>query len=270
MEPPGVWRMGLRRIRAGAGLLAISQVIQLVSTWLDPGPFEGAGSVAWQFVALGASIWLLVQPWRRRVMTFTVVVTTLWYALLALRIAYELVGPSNPNLGLEVVALVIGGVGLAMLPFAEVWAAARAAILRAAAGLTLLVGLNATIYGGAHLWGVMVTASTGVYRSYDFRLATLLLLGMTMVFAGELCLTAVRGLARGQRRAWDRATVGSLLLLLVTVPIVYVPVQGLLAAAQAWPAALNVIVLVAAWRRLEPLDAALAGHGRTSEIAPSG
>jgi hypothetical protein len=74
---------------------------------------------------------------------------------------------------------------------------------------------------------------------------------MTMVFAGVLCLTAVRGLARGQRRAWDRAMIGTLLLFVVTIPIVYVPVRGLLAAAQAWGAALNVIVLVGAWRRLE-------------------
>ena len=72
-----------------------------------------------------------------------------------------------------------------------------------------------------------------------------------MVFAGVLCLTAVRGLARGERRSWDRALSGTLLLLVATVPIVYVPVQGLLAAAQAWPAALNVIVLVGAWHRLE-------------------
>jgi len=46
--------------------------------------------------------------------------------------------------------------------------------------------------------------------------------------------------------------IGTLLLLVVTAPIVYVPVQCLLAAAQAWPAGLNIIVLVAAWRRLAP------------------
>jgi hypothetical protein len=249
LEAAGMTPVSLRRIRAGAGLLAISQVIQLFGFWLEPGPFEGAGSVAWQFVALGASIWLVVQPGRRRVRIFAVVLTTLGYALLALTIAF---GQSNPNVGLALTALVIGGVGLVMLAVAEAWAATLAAILAVAAGMTLYVGLASTIFGGAHLWGVMVTASRGAYPSYDFRLAALLLLGITMVFAGVLCLTAVRGLARGQRRAWDRAMIGSLLLLVATVPIVYVPVQGLLAAVQAWPAALNVIVLAAAWRRLEP------------------
>jgi hypothetical protein len=247
MAPSGFGRVR-RRVRAGAGLLAISTVIQLVSMWLRPGPFEGTGSVAWLLVALGASTWLLVQPWRRRLMIFDVVLTTLGFALVALTLAF---GQSNPNVGLTLVALLIGGLGLVLLSVAEAWAAVFAAILAVAAGITLYVGLASSIFGGAHLWGVLVTASSGAYDSYDFRLAALLLLGMAMVFAGVLCLTAVRGLARGQRRAWDRAMIGSLLLFVVTVPIVYVPVQGLLAAAQAWGAALNVIVLVGAWRRLE-------------------
>jgi hypothetical protein len=199
MASPGLGHLSLRRTRAGAGLFAISAAIQLWSMWLDPGPFEGAGSAAWHIVALGASIWLLVQPRRRRVRIFAVVLTTPGYALLALTIAF---GQSNPNVGLALVALVIGGVGLAMLAASEAWAAVLAAIL-AVAGMTLYVGLASTIFGGAHLWGVIVTASRGAYRSYDFRLAALLLLGMTMVCAGVLCLTAVRGLARGERRSWD-------------------------------------------------------------------
>jgi hypothetical protein len=129
-------------------------------------------------------------------------------------------------------------------------AVAGAGLLAAAAGWTLLVGLNGAIFGAAHLEGVIQVAMERGY-AYDFRLASLLLLGIGMVFASVLCLTAVRGLAHGQRRAWDRAMIGTLLLLVVTIPIVYVPVQGLLAAAQAWPAALNVVVLVGAWRRLE-------------------
>ena len=72
-----------------------------------------------------------------------------------------------------------------------------------------------------------------------------------MVFAGVLCLTAVRGLARGQRRAWDRAMIGTLLLFLVTVPMTPLGGQGELAAFQAFPAAVNLIVLVAAGRQLE-------------------
>jgi hypothetical protein len=125
------------------------------------------------------------------------------------------------------------------------------AVLFGAAAWTLLAGLVSTIFGGAHLQGVIVAAMTRGY-AYDFRLAALLLLGMTMVFAGVLCLTAVRGLVRGQRRAWDRAMIGTILLLLVTVPITPLPVQGELAGFVAFPVAVNLIFLVAARRRLAP------------------
>ena len=122
-----------------------------------------------------------------------------------------------------------------------------AVILAAAAGMTLLVGADSTIAGGGHLGGVIVTASNGVYRSYDFRLAALLIIGILMVVAGTLSIAAASGLARGQRRAWDRAMSGTVLLLLVTVPLAYVPnAQGELAATLAFLTAPNLIVLVVA------------------------
>ena len=92
----------------------------------------------------------------------------------------------------------------------------RPASLPAAAGLTLLVGLLLTVMGLAHLDGVMVAATNRGY-AYDFRLAGLLLVGSTLVFGGALCLSAVRGLARGHRPAWGRAMSGTLLLLIVLV-----------------------------------------------------
>jgi hypothetical protein len=58
---------------------------------------------------LGASIRLIAPPPRRRVIVLAVVVTMLWSALLALGLASELVGQSNPNVGLEPIALIIGG-----------------------------------------------------------------------------------------------------------------------------------------------------------------
>jgi hypothetical protein len=128
--------------------------------------------------------------------------------------------------------------------------AAGAGLLAAAAGTTLIAGLLGTIWGGAHLEGVIQTALVRGY-AYDFRLTALVLLGTTMVLASVLCLTAVRGLARGQGRAWDRAMIGTLFLLLATAPITPLPVQGQQAAFLAFPAALNLIVLVAAWRGLE-------------------
>jgi len=135
-------------------------------------------------------------------------------------------------------------------------------LLAAAAGMTLYVGLASTISGGAHVQGVISVALARGY-AYDFRFAALLLLGLTMVFAGVLCLTAVRGLARGQRRAWDRALSGSLLLLLATGLMTPLPGgQGELAAFQAFPAAVNLIVLMSTWQRK-----ALAARSATSHAA---
>ena len=112
----------------------------------------------------------------------------------------------------------------------------------AAAGITLVVGALSTFMASAHIYGVLVTAARKG-DAYDFRFAALLVLGTTIVFAGTLCLSAVRGLMRGHRRAWDRAMIGSLLLLLVTV-LVY-PVQVQLAGGLAFLAALDIVVLVA-------------------------
>jgi hypothetical protein len=253
---PGLGHGSLRRVRAGAGLLGISTVLPLWSIWLGYFAPNAAGdpsrvqvATLWLVMTLGTSIWLLVQPWRRRVMVFAVVETTLWTAVHALMIAGGLVGTSDLNVGLELSTLVIGGAGLGLLPFAEVWAAAL--IPRVAAGMTLLVGLASAIFGGAHLLGVIGNASKGVYLAYDFRLASMLSIGIMMVVAGTLCIAAVRGLARGQRRAWDHAMGGTVLLLLVTVPLCFVPVQGDLAATLAFLAAPNLVLLVFVRRRLE-------------------
>jgi hypothetical protein len=263
------WRVSARRVRAGAGLLAASTVIQLWGLWLGyfapdaPGePSRAVGLAALFLAILGVSIWLFVQPWRRRVMVFDVVVATLWSGLLALGLASELVGEGNANVGLRLIALIIAGAGLALLPFAEVWARPLAAILRVAAGMTLLVGLITSIYGGAHLLGVLGNYSRGAYPVYDFRVASMISIGIMMVVAGTLCIAAVRGLAGGRRPAWDIAMGGTVLLLLVTLPLINVPVQGQLAGFLTFFAAPNVIVLVVARDRLE--TAVLAGESGNS------
>ena len=94
--------------------------------------------------------------------------------------------------------------------------------LLGSAAITLLVGLLITVMGLGHLYGVLVTAQIKGYP-YDFRLAALFIVGMALVFGSALCLSAVRGVARGQRTAWSRAVIGTLVLLLVTVPLI--PVQ---------------------------------------------
>jgi hypothetical protein len=126
---------------------------------------------------------------------------------------------------------------------------ARPGIVTAATGLTLYLG-SYTIGGLAHVQGVIETATRRGYP-YDLRYAGLLIVGITIAFAGVLCLWAVRGLARGRRRAWDRALSGTLLLLLVSVPLIPVDGPGRdNAVTAAIPAAVNLIILLAAWPRL--------------------
>jgi hypothetical protein len=124
----------------------------------------------------------------------------------------------------------------------------EAGCLQLAAVASLCVGVLLSIMGLAHLYGVMVTATRQSY-AYDFRLAALLLLGMALVFAAGLCLSAVIGLARGQRAAWGRAVIGTLLLLLVLVPLG--PIQPDMAPGLAFLAAVNLIVLLAVRRGLQ-------------------
>jgi hypothetical protein len=113
----------------------------------------------------------------------------------------------------------------------------------ASAGMNLLVGLLLTVMGLGHLYGVIVTAQMRNY-AYDFRLAALLLVGIALVLGGVLCLSAVRGLARGQRSAWGRALIGTLVLLIVLVPLS--PVQPDMAPGLSILVAVNLIALLLA------------------------
>ena len=125
---------------------------------------------------------------------------------------------------------------------------AELASTQIAAGMSLFVGLLLATMGAAHLDGVL-TVATSRGDDYDFRLAGLLLVGSTLVFGGALCVSAVRGLARGRRTAWGRAMSGTLLLLLVLV--LMSPVQPRMAPGLSFVAALNLIALLAARHRLE-------------------
>ena len=90
---------------------------------------------------------------------------------------------------------------------------------------------------------------------------------MALVFAAALCLSAVRGLARGQRAAWGRALIGTLLLLLVLVPMG--PVQPDMAPGLSVFAAVNLVVLLAARRELEASVCTPRGRGTTSGCTTS-
>ena len=99
-------------------------------------------------------------------------------------------------------------------------------------------------FAGAHLFGVIVTATRGRYPAYEFRFAALLIIGMTVVYGGLVCITAMRGLVRGRRSAWGRAVIGTSLIVLVSVPLI--PVQPELAGATALLAGLNLVALLGA------------------------
>jgi hypothetical protein len=127
----------------------------------------------------------------------------------------------------------------------------RPGVVTAAVAVALWLGLANTIGGLGHIQGVVETATRRGYP-YDFRYAALLLVGITVAYSGVLCLWAARGLARGERPAWDRAVSGTILLLLVGVLLI--PVEGpgqdnaLLQAAV--PGTVSLIVLLAARSRL--------------------
>jgi hypothetical protein len=123
---------------------------------------------------------------------------------------------------------------------------------KSAAGLSLFVGVSTTILASAHLEGVIQTAITKGYV-YNFRLASLLILGSAMVAGGVLCIAAGRELARGHRIGWQRAFYGSVLLVLVSMPLE--PIQPGIAPGITVLGGLNlfallVVALLVAVRRL--------------------
>lgn len=156
---------------------------------------------------------------------------------------------------------------------------ARPGVVRAAVAVALVLGLGNTLGGLGHIQGVMVTSARHGYP-YDFRYAGLLLVGITVAYSGVLYLWAVGGLVRGERAAWDRALIGTILLLLVAVPLL--PVEGPgqdNAILQALvPGTVSLIVLLAARPRLgtftpsasdnEPQRVPIAGWDPEVRICP--
>jgi hypothetical protein len=138
---------------------------------------------------------------------------------------------------------------------------ARPGIVTAAVAVALWIGLGNTIGGLGHIQGVIETATRRGY-AYDFRYAGLLIVGTTIAFSGVLCLWAVRGLARGERPAWDRALSGTILLLLVGIPLIPVdgPGQDNAVLQAAIPGTVSLIVLLAARPRLGTFTPSASDH----------
>ena len=76
---------------------------------------------------------------------------------------------------------------------------------------------------------------------YDFRYAALLLVGIVIVYAGALCISAVSGLASRKRAAVPRAVSGLLLLVLVSLPLI--PIQPELAGGLTVVGTFNLVIL---------------------------
>jgi hypothetical protein len=125
----------------------------------------------------------------------------------------------------------------------------RGIMVGIAAGATMFVGMGSAGFALAHLVGVLYTAAVlrADYFSYNFRFAALVLIGIMIVIAGALCITAAGGLARRQRPGWDRAMSGTFLLLVVNAPLV--PVQPELAGGLMILGASNLAVLLSARSR---------------------
>lgn len=121
--------------------------------------------------------------------------------------------------------------------------------LVAAAAIDLFVGYAASSLAIAHVIAVIAVAVRrgGHVFVWDFRFASLLLLGVAITAAGLQCLVVARALTRRSVAAWRHALVGSATLLVINAPLM--PVQafavmlGVLAAA-------NVVNLLVARPRL--------------------
>jgi hypothetical protein len=110
------------------------------------------------------------------------------------------------------------------------------------AGLTWLVGSACAFLASAHLVGVIWTAYRYSSFSWNFRFASLLLVGLWLILAGVLCVAAASEVFRGRPPDWRRAASGALLLALVAGPLV--PVQAELAGGVVTLAVTDLVAII--------------------------
>jgi hypothetical protein len=102
--------------------------------------------------------------------------------------------------------------------------------LAVAAALDALCGLENVLLAAAHLAAVIGRALAGkgtrgaATFEYDFFFFSLVLVGALLAAAGVICLTAVKGLTKGDSPAWRRAFRASVFLLAINAPLA--PIQG--------------------------------------------
>ena len=109
------------------------------------------------------------------------------------------------------------------------------------AALDAVCGLANLLLGLGHLQGVLRKAFGGPEPfSYNFHFYSVVMLGVLVAAPGLVCLWNVRGLARGERRAWKRALGASLTVITVNAPLV--PFNDFPAVLMSF-AAVNLIAL---------------------------
>ena len=137
---------------------------------------------------------------------------------------------------------VIGGT----IWFATVARKRGAGTLAAVGAVAFFCGALIASLGGAHTLTVIGRALRRPTFVYDFRLYSLVLLGLCQVAGGLRCLSTSWNLVRGDERAWRAALAATTLLLVVNVPLI--PIQGF-AGATSLVLAMTLITLLATGRR---------------------
>ena len=144
-------------------------------------------------------------------------------------------------------------------------AAARgrgAGALAAVGTATFLCGALIGLLGMVHTLAVIGRALRGPAFEYNFRLYSLVMMGVAQIAGGVRCLSTSWNLARGDVRAWKAAVGATTLLLVVNLPLM--PIQGFAVGFSVF-LAVNLLVLIATRRRFVTLGGVRAVT--TPEIA---
>jgi hypothetical protein len=137
---------------------------------------------------------------------------------------------------------------------ASIWFAVRARkrgarALATVGAVAFFSGALIASLGGAHTLAVVGRALRRPSFVYDFRLYSLVLLGVCQITGGVRCLSTSWSLVRGSAGAWKAALAATAWLLIVNVPLV--PITGF-AGLPALLASATLITLIATGRRFVP------------------
>ncbi len=104
------------------------------------------------------------------------------------------------------------------------------AALTAVGTISFFNGVLIAALGAGHLIAVVSRAFSGEGSApgdtfaFDFRFYALVQLGMLLIAGGVACFSQVRGLMRGEPRAWKATLWATVALLAINAPLI--PIQG--------------------------------------------